>query len=211
MRHSFGIFLCAFFCFLATPSYLRAWPATVMNVYDGDTLTVAPAGDENNPLFVRLYGVDAPDLQQTGGQEARQWLVKTLPDRSSIEVIPMGIDVYGRVTGLVVRNGTAVNRSLLDEGHAWVSQRTCRAMVCRRWKEAEKKAHDDGKGLWAKKNPIAPWLWGKNSGMLPAVPGGISPENSEGNQPRPFGKDSGSGPQHDPRTDPSTWFLLDPP
>ncbi len=206
-----GKVLCALFCLLATPSLLRAWPATVMNVYDGDTLTVAPAGDEDDPLFVRLYGIDAPDLKQTGGQEARQWLVKTLPDRASVEVIPMGIDVYGRVIGLVVRNGSAVNRMLLDEGHAWVSKQTCHAMVCRRWKEAEKKAHDDGKGLWAKKNPVAPWLWGKNGDMLQPVPGGISPENIGKELLGPLEKNRRNGPGKEPRTDPSTWFLLDPP
>ena len=198
-----GILSCLLLALLLTPAVLRAFPATVMNVYDGDTLTVAPAGDENNPLFVRLYGVDAPDLKQNGGQEARQWLVKTLPDRTNIEVIPMGVDAYGRVLGFVVLKGTAINRSLLDEGHAWVTSQSCRAMVCRRWKEAEKKARDDGKGLWAKKNPIAPWLWGKDGVPTPG-------------HEYPFaGRDtpahSGTDLKVDPRIDPRSWFLLDPP
>lgn len=156
---------------LLLPKPLLAWPATVLNVYDGDTVTVAPLGDEANPLFVRLYGVDAPDLKQSGGAAARAWLAKQLPEKSSVEIIPMGFDAYGRVYALLGTNGKVVNRLLLEQGHAWVWERACRAMVCRSWKSVEHTARDEGRGLWATKNPLAPWDFGKDGGeQLPMLP-----------------------------------------
>ena len=45
---------------LAFPLPAYAWPGTVLDVHDGDTMTVAPMGDVRTPLKIRLYGIDAP-------------------------------------------------------------------------------------------------------------------------------------------------------
>ena len=50
------------------PAY--AWPGTVLDVHDGDTMTVAPMGDVRTPLKIRLYGIDAPELEQKGGPQS---------------------------------------------------------------------------------------------------------------------------------------------
>ncbi|MBR4742216.1 MAG: hypothetical protein IK079_04890, partial [Desulfovibrio sp.] len=80
---------------LLWPTILWAWSGQIMNVYNGDTLTVAPLGDEQCPIFVRFYGVDAPNLDQDGGREAKDWLAEKIPEHAMVEVIPMGIDNSG--------------------------------------------------------------------------------------------------------------------
>ena len=49
---------------LAFPFSAHAWSATVLDVHDGDTVTVAPMGDVRVPIKLRLYGIDAPELEQ---------------------------------------------------------------------------------------------------------------------------------------------------
>ena len=143
-----------------------AWPATVMNIYDADTLTVAPSADEDCPLFVRLYGIDAPELGQNGGNDARRFLAELLPLKSQVEIIPVSCDAHGRVIAYLVRNGQVVNARLVREGHAWV-EASCRAMVCRKWLGLQKEAQKDAKGLWHEKNPKAPWLFKQGETSLP--------------------------------------------
>lgn len=59
---------------LAFPLPAYAWPGTVLDVHDGDTMTVAPMGDVRTPLKIRLYGIDAPELEQKGGPQSREHL-----------------------------------------------------------------------------------------------------------------------------------------
>lgn len=60
---------------LAFPLPAYAWPGTVLDVHDGDTMTVAPMGDVRTPLKIRLYGIDAPELEQKGGPQSRDHLL----------------------------------------------------------------------------------------------------------------------------------------
>ncbi len=175
------------FAFLVLPGTVFAWPATVTNVYDGDTLTVACAGDEECQLFVRLYGVDAPELAQNGGNAARLFLADLVPLKSQVEVLPMALDAHGRVIALLARNGQVVNGRLVREGHAWVEQ-SCRAMICRAWLRQQKTAQESAKGLWQEKNAQAPWLFDKKEGALPMAPAqskkdGAAKDNSLGAKP----------------------------
>ncbi|MBO4368720.1 MAG: thermonuclease family protein [Desulfovibrio sp.] len=144
-----------------------------MNVYDGDTITVAPFGDESCPLFIRLYGIDAPDRKQDSGNEARLWLAKTIPDKSPVEIITMGVDSYGRIYGLVAKNGKVINGEIVRNGHAFVVKERCQAMVCRQWTQDQNKAKDEAKGIWQKKNGLAPLQLDKENKALEMIPGGI--------------------------------------
>ncbi|MBQ7585689.1 MAG: thermonuclease family protein [Desulfovibrionaceae bacterium] len=156
-----------------------AWPATVMHIYDGDTLTVAPVGDEECPLFVCLYGIDAPELEQPYGAETREWLINKLKEGSQIEVISMGIDNYGRTLAFVGYNGHILNREMVSKGYAWVNN-FCKAMVCRSFLALEKKAKKAKQGLWSKDKPLAPWIWKQKKDpkeKLPLTkPEGLSPD-----------------------------------
>lgn len=99
------IFQCLLAFILFVPSPAAAWEGIVTNVHDGDTLTVALCGDMSVPVGVRLYGIDAPELRQTYGIEARDALRAMLPVGHAVQVVALGTDRYGRVVGLVMDKG----------------------------------------------------------------------------------------------------------
>lgn len=138
-----------------------AWQGTVLSAHDGDTVTIAPNGARNCPLSIRLYGIDAPELGQRGGVESREVLADILPPESTVEVVPLGQDKYGRVVALLIREGDAVNARMLESGHAWLFKRYCRAKFCREWARLEKSARSARRGLWADEAAVPPWQWRK--------------------------------------------------
>lgn len=54
------------------PATAETLSGKVVGVHDGDTLTLLVAG--NRPVKVRLAGMDAPELNQPYGQQAKQAL-----------------------------------------------------------------------------------------------------------------------------------------
>jgi len=132
----------------------------VVNVFDGDTLTVEPVqgGDR---IKVRLHGIDAPELRQPYGQAAKTFVVNTvLYKEVDVRPTPQGTDRYGRIVAIVDVPGAGVLQELLlDAGLAWVWTRYCRN--CGAWKAIQAQASDEGRGLWADKNPVEPWEWRK--------------------------------------------------
>lgn len=153
------IFQCLLAFILFVPSPAAAWEGIVTNVHDGDTLTVAPCGDMSVPVGVRLYGIDAPELRQTYGIEARDALRAMLPVGHAVQVVALGTDRYGRVVGLVMDKGHNVNAAMLEGGHAWFFKRYCKAKFCRLWKRSAEQARKNRRGLWENAAPIAPWKW----------------------------------------------------
>lgn len=145
-----------------SPATCFAWPANVLSIHDGDTLTVAPVGDESTPISIRLYGIDAPELSQPGGKEASEFLRKLLPSRTSVEVITMTSDRYGRVVALIAHNGKVINGMMISSGNAWVFSRYCAARFCREWRRMEDEAKASGLGIWKEGSPLPPWKFRKD-------------------------------------------------
>lgn len=54
--------------FLCLPSICLSWPAQLVSVADGDTITVLHSGAEEK---IRLYGIDTPEKKQEYGQQAK--------------------------------------------------------------------------------------------------------------------------------------------
>lgn len=154
MKNIFAIFV-----FLLIPAIAQAWPGTVLHVSDGDTITVAPGGDSGTPVVVRLYGIDAPEKAQPGGQESKAWLQERLPKDSSVEIVTYSTDKYGRAVSLVVLDKKTINADAVSHGQAWVYDKFCKMSFCRKWKKAQKRAKKDGAGLWADANATSPWKW----------------------------------------------------
>lgn len=150
-----SVFLCAL---LACPSLAVAWPAVVLDVHDGDTLTVRrTSGDV---VKVRLYGVNAPELAQPGGTEARDYLREMLADEETVDVRTMDTDRYGRVVGRVQHGDVDINAALLDAGQAWVYPQYCRSVIpCAEWVVMTIRAALAQRGLWAAGMPQPPWDW----------------------------------------------------
>jgi len=77
---------------------------------DGDTIRY---GSER----IRLQGIDTPELSEPGGQEAKQRLEELLRG-GSVQIVPHGVDVYGRTVADVFVNGQNAAEILKAEGFA---------------------------------------------------------------------------------------------
>ncbi len=87
----------------------------VTRVIDGDTL------DVEGGLRIRLVLVDAPELSESGGPDARDYLTDlclgslALIDEDDFQI---GDDPYGRVLAVVYCNGTNANAAMISSGRA---------------------------------------------------------------------------------------------
>ena len=98
------------------------YQATVLSIHDGDTMTLKI--DMGRRIYsedsIRLYRINAPELSQAGGKEARDYLRSLVPLGALVRVQTHknARDKYGRWLGDVWYNGICVNDHLVDSGHA---------------------------------------------------------------------------------------------
>ncbi len=90
---------------------------TVTRVSDGDTLWVR-MDDDGTRRKLRLIGVDAPEMCQPYGAEARDALAALVLGRQ-IAIESRYDDDYGRALAEVTQDGRDVARWLVLQGHAW--------------------------------------------------------------------------------------------
>ena len=90
----------------------------VMRVIDGDTLWVQTSADRR-PLKVRIQGIDAPEICQPGGVQARDALKRQTLGKS-VTINSSTHDDYGRTVGTIQINGADIGRLMVVQGHAWV-------------------------------------------------------------------------------------------
>lgn len=146
-------FLLLLFCILnltlaARPEQVLR--GTVLWIIDGDTILLR-RGDKLTSI--RLWGIDAPEKKQSGGEDATRHLIKLI-GRKRVKIITAGIGRYGRIIGKIYCNGKFVNLEMVKAGHAWWHQKYCPAETV--FKEAEAKARENRLGLWKEANPIRP-------------------------------------------------------
>jgi endonuclease YncB( thermonuclease family) len=114
----------------------------------------------NNNKTVRLYGIDAPEMQQPYGKKSRDFLI-SLVNNKEIKLTQKGVDKYGRVIGIIHINGQNVNELLIKNGFAWVYKKYYnRSRV--NWMILEDKAKRNKLGLWKQDNPLEPWKFRNN-------------------------------------------------
>ncbi len=148
---------------LLIPLYSYAYQAEVIRVSDGDTIHVEYKDEE---LIIRFYGIDAPELDQSGGEAAQQALYQKIYAKK-VEIRPLGTDQYKRILALVYLGPENINEWLLSRGLAWVYTGYCKKDFCMDWYQTEKKARQAHLGLWSEKMPQAPWLYRKESKKTP--------------------------------------------
>ncbi len=78
---------------LWTLAGVEPWQGRVISVPDGDTIVVRD--QHGNDVRVRLYGIDAPELHQRGGEQARDRLLRMVMDRE-VYLVTIDHDGYGR-------------------------------------------------------------------------------------------------------------------
>ena len=99
---------------LAAPP--RSVEGVVSKVTDGDSLWLTPPGQP--AIEVRLRDIDAPEICQPWGAEARQALVELALNQPA-SLTTSGRDVHGRMLGVVKVGAVDLGRRMVEEGHAW--------------------------------------------------------------------------------------------
>jgi endonuclease YncB( thermonuclease family) len=93
------------------------WRGEITYVTDGDTLWVRPESGEK-PRKLRLDGIDAPEICQAYGSEARNALRKRVLHRQ-VTVSTKAIDDYQRLIVSVRLEGEDLGAWMVGQGHAW--------------------------------------------------------------------------------------------
>lgn len=140
----------------------RARRVQILRVVDGDSVEVQYAGlftFRRRPFAVRLYGIDAPELAQPYGDEARREL-ESLVRRGGIRMEEIATDRYGRCVGLLYRRRKgrrqSINRDMVRSGMAyWYRQYGGRDLG---FPEAEADAKSKRRGVWRERGGAQrPW------------------------------------------------------
>ena len=124
----------------------------IRRVVDGDTLEVQYGGlfglMRRRPFRVRLYAIDAPELAQPYGKEAREHL-RALVRRGGIRMELTGTDRYGRRVALLYRSRRrkeSINLMMVRDGMAhWYQRYGGRELGFDR---AEAAARAERRGIW---------------------------------------------------------------
>lgn len=135
-----------------------------VRIIDGDTLKY---GDKR----LRLCYIDAPELKQPYGQEAKLHLISLMsspqvPSQVSPEVSPEappegspevspdliyeehGKEKYGRTLVAIFRGTACLNEQMVKDGYAWA--------YGKKYRQQEAEARLNHLGLWAYPEPIEP-------------------------------------------------------
>ena len=118
---------------------------------DGDTFV-----GSKDARVVRLWGIDAPELDQPWGDVSKAALI-ALTYRRQLNIEPKG-DSWGRLVA-IARRGREIDigLELIKMGLAWHDPRY--APKAKEYAEAEAEARKEKRGLWSDDKPVAPWDW----------------------------------------------------
>lgn len=145
----------------------------VLSVGDGDTITVS---ENNQKVVVRLACIDAPESNQPGGVASANRLKQLLPIGSSIELIKVDQDRFGRTVAIVRKGNLNINLTMVQEGQAVVYKEYLgKCPDGQKYLELEGKAKARKIGFWATPNLIMPWDWRSGNRPNSVSPSGNFP------------------------------------
>lgn len=144
--------------------------ATVTRVADGDTITVRNRDGATHKI--RMHAVDAPELNQAGGEQSKRWLTEQVLNKD-VKIVVNNTDRYKRQVAKVVLpiegcqqrlcdGETDINLKAVQAGHAWWYREFARSQSSEDrvlYEQAEDQARIARKGLWQQTAPLAPWQW----------------------------------------------------
>lgn len=88
----------------------------INRIVDGDTLVLQPQGKP--PIDVRLRDMDAPEICQPHGVEAKKALEQLALGKTA-QLTVSARDQHGRSIGIVTVDGQSLSKLMVAEGHAW--------------------------------------------------------------------------------------------
>jgi len=144
----------------------------VQRVVDGDSLWFTPAGQA--AVEVRLADMDAPELCQQHGREAKAALAALVLNKPA-ELRGVARDQHGRLVARMAVDGVDVATRMVEEGQAWSArQRNDRGPLMKQ----ERMARALARGLHAAPGALMPRDFRRSHGpcqaMAPASPTALS-------------------------------------
>ena len=144
----------------------------VQRVVDGDSLWFTPAGQA--VVEVRLADMDAPELCQQHGREAKAALAALVLNKPA-ELRGVARDQHGRLVARMAVDGVDVATRMVEEGQAWSArQRNDRGPLMKQ----ERMARALARGLHAAPGALMPLDFRRSHGpcqaMAPASPTALS-------------------------------------
>ena len=134
---------------------MSSWTGKVIGITDGDTIEVMYAG---KAAKIRLEGIDAPEIGQPWGEQAKQ-VTEQLALNKDVKVVAKERGRYGRIIANVyLPSGHELGQVLVATGYAWWYREYSDDSTLEKLEEAAKSS---GQGLWSKADPIPPWQWRK--------------------------------------------------
>ena len=151
--------------FLVPQAKLKTVNGEVVQIQDGDTLTVKT---ERDRLYkVRLADIDAPEMGQPFGKPARRLAVDLVLEKT-VRVNYTFKDKYGRLIGEVfLPDGKLLNEEMLKAGLAWHYR--VKHPHSSFLEKLEYKAWKKNLGLWVQETPVPPWEF-RRENRLPLPP-----------------------------------------
>jgi endonuclease YncB( thermonuclease family) len=147
---------------MARPPAAGSVRGTVTEVSDGNRLTLTPAGGP--PVAVRLRDIDAPELCQTWGEEARRALAELALNKPAT-LQASGRDAQGRTVGRVWVDEVDLGRRMVEDGQAWsLRTRFDQGPLVKQ----ERMAHALGRGLHGVAGAVLPREFRRTHGPCPA-------------------------------------------
>ena len=147
-------------CLVHLSAHAKILVGVVTYVGDGDTVWVE-VDRHTKPVKLRLLGLDAPEICQTGGPQARDALKAKLL-KQTVTIDTKARDEYARAVGRIAHRGDDVGAWLVKNGHAWSYAYQRRAAPYANEQAAAKIAR---LGLWAQAAPIEPRAFRKLHGV----------------------------------------------
>lgn len=124
----------------------------VRYVIDGDTLVLLPDAPAGPPIRLRLRGIDAPEICQSGGVEARDAIAQRVLGRR-VRASGTIDDDYGRRLATVSVDGEDLGAWMVAQGHAWSARYRGRPGPYAR---EEREARAARRGVFAHDDPQPP-------------------------------------------------------
>jgi micrococcal nuclease len=140
----------AIICLIPLLAFAQTFSGKCVGITDGDTIRVLKDGKE---VKIRLDGIDCPEMGQDFGNKAKRF-TSDLGFGKIVEVHQKDIDKYGRTVARVIVDGKDISLELVKAGLAWHYKEYSSDSELA---SAENLARGNEDGLWAMKNPIAPW------------------------------------------------------
>ena len=138
-------------------------PVAVRRIIDGDTVEIDQRSARGF-LRVRLFGIDAPEIDQDGGWDSAYQLQDLLEGGDDLMLETIAFDQYGRAIGILYwrRQGRrrSINLGMVHSGHAFAStyHRSRAAVERLGFYRAERNARRHRRGVWAAgSDPVRPW------------------------------------------------------